>query len=318
MTNSLVSGVSTGERTGERTGECMGERTGRCAGTMQVSRQTPWLNSTLVASAARGLRSVACLSVLCTMVLLGGCASAPKDESPTGTAERLYKDAREDMDAGSFERAIKSLERVEGLAAGSVMAQQAVLDMAYLHWKTDDRVQALSTIERFIKLNPSSPALDYALYLRGVINFNENLGLLGAIAGQDQSERDQRASRDSFQAFKQLLEQFPNSKYAPDARLRMNYIVNSLASYEVHVARYYFRRGAYVAAAARAQQAVVDFQRAPALEEALHIMMQSYAKLKLPELQAGAEKVLRLNYPNSSFLGGAMASGAKPWWRFWQ
>ena len=208
---------------------------------------------------AWAIRSLAGLVLLLALLLAAGCASTPKDETPTGTAERLYKDAREDMEAGSFDRAIKSLERVEGLAAGSVMAQQAVLDMAYLHWKTDDRVQALATVERFIKLNPSSPALDYALYLRGVINFNESLGLLGAIAAQDLSERDQRASRDSFQAFKQLLDQFPNSKYAADARLRMNYIVNSLASYEVHVARYYFRRGAYVAAAARAQQAVADF-----------------------------------------------------------
>ncbi len=261
-------------------------------------------------------RWLALVLVLAALVLAGGCSSTPKDETPGGTAERLYKDAREDMDAGSFERAIKALERVEGLAAGTVMSQQAVLDMAYLHWKTDDRVQALSTIDRFIKLNPSSPALDYAMYLKGVINFNDNLGLLGAVAGQDLSERDQRASRDSFQAFKQLLDQFPNSRYAPDARLRMDYIVNSLAAYEVHVARYYFRRGAYVAAAARAQQAVAEFQRAPALEEALHIMVQSYSKLNLPELRDGAEKVLKLNFPNSRFLGSTTTAG-KPWWRLW-
>ncbi len=254
--------------------------------------------------------------VFCMVLLVGGCASTAKDETPTGTAERLYKDAREDMEAGGYDRAIKALERVEGLAAGSILAQQAVLDMAYVHWKTDDRVQALSTIERFIKLNPSSPALDYAMYLKGVINFNDSLGLLGKIAGQDLSERDQRASRDSFQAFKQLIDQFPNSKYAADARLRMNYIVNSLAAYEVHVARYYFRRGAYVAAAARAQLAVAEFQRAPALEEALHIMVQSYAKLNLPELRDGAERVLKLNFPNSAYLGSTTAAG-KPWWRLW-
>ena len=293
-------------------------------GTAAATANDAWLSTQrLSAQAPKALlwalttRGLAGLALLLALILTAGCASTPKDETPTGTAERLYKDAREDMDAGSFDRAIKSLERVEGLAAGSVMAQQAVLDMAYLHWKTDDRVQALSTIERFIKLNPSSPALDYALYLRGVINFNESLGLLAVIAAQDLSERDQRASRDSFQAFKQLLDQFPNSKYAADARLRMNYIVNSLASYEVHVARYYFRRGAYVAAAARAQQAVADFQRAPALEEALNIMMLSYDKLSLPELRAGAEKVLRLNYPNSSFLGGTVAGSGKPWWRLW-
>jgi outer membrane protein assembly factor BamD len=258
--------------------------------------------------------------------LLAGCSSAPRNESATSTAERLYKEAREDMDAGSFDRAIKALERIEGLAAGSVMAQQAVLDMAYLHWRTDDRVQALATVERFIKLNPSSPALDYAMYLRGLINFNDNMGLLGRLAGQDLSERDQRAARDAHQAFKQLVEQFPASKYSADARLRMDYIVNALASSEVHVARYYFRRGAYVAAAARAQQAVAEFQRSPAVEEALHIMVQSYDKLNLPELKAGAERVLKQNFPDSSYRDGSLgtassASGAggasRPWWRFW-
>ena len=279
-------------------------------------RRSPSTSAAAVNPVGPAVRWLVMGLILAALALAGGCASTPKDETPTGTAERLYKDAREDMDAGSYERAIKSLERVEGLAAGSLMAQQAVLDMAYLHWKTDDRVQALSTVERFIKLNPSSPALDYAMYLRGVINFNESLGLLGLIAGQDLSERDQRAARDSFAAFKQLLDQFPNSKYAADARLRMNHIVNSLASYEVHVARYYFRRGAYVAAASRAQQAVAEFQRAPALEEALHIMVESYAKLNLPELRDGAEKVLRLNFPNSSYLGGSLA-GSKPWWKLW-
>jgi tetratricopeptide (TPR) repeat protein len=120
-----------------------------------------------------------------------------------------------------------------------------------------------------------------------VINFNDNLGLLGNLAGQDLSERDQRASRDAYQAFKQLVDQFPASRYAADARLRMDYIVNTLASYEVHVARYYYNRGAYVAAANRAQQAVTEFQQAPALEEALHMMVLSYDKL---QLQAAARR----------------------------
>jgi outer membrane protein assembly factor BamD len=155
------------------------------------------------------------------------------------------------------------------------------------------------------------------MYLRGVINFNDSIGFLGSLTGQDLSERDQRASRDSFQAFKQLLDQFPQSRYAPDARLRMNFIVNSLAAYEVHVARYYFRRGAYVAAANRAQQAVAEFQQAPALEEALHIMAQSYDKLQLVELRDAALRVLRTNYPNSDFLDGGVASARKPWWKLW-
>ena len=150
-----------------------------------------------------------------------------------------------------------------------MLAQQAQIERAYYLWKSGEKAQALSTLERFIKLHPTSPALDYALYLQGLVNFNDNLGLLGSLASQDLSERDQQASRDSYQSFRQLTEQFPQSTYAEDARMRMNYIVNSLAAYEVHVARYYLRRGAYVAAANRAQQAVQEFQRSPSTEEAL-------------------------------------------------
>jgi outer membrane protein assembly factor BamD len=250
------------------------------------------------------------------VIAVGGLQSAPKDEFAGRHAESDCTKRPADMDSGSYERAIKSLERVEGLAAGTLLAQQRLLDLAYLYWKTNEKAQALSTIERFIKLNPSSPALDYALYLRGVINFNDNLGLLGNLAGQDLSERDQRASRDAYQAFKQLIDQFPNSRYAADARLRMDYIVNSLAAYEVHVARYYFRRGAYVAAANRAQQAVTEFQQAPAIEEALHMMVQSYDKLDCCRCATAPSRVLRTELPATALPhGGHGEPGRKPWWQ---
>jgi len=256
--------------------------------------------------------------LLIVAALLGGCgSSAPKNESPASTAERLYREAQDDIAAGSYERATKALERVEGLAAGTLLAQQAQLDLAYTQWRTGERATALATVERFIKLNPSSPGLDYAMYLRGIINFNENLGLLGDLAGQSISERDQRASRDAWQAFKQLVDQFPNSRYAPDARLRMDFILNSLAEYEVHVARYYFRRGAYVAAANRAQQAVAEYPQSPATEEALYLMVASYDKLELKELRDAAERVLRQNFPKSAFLAGGLDARDKPWWKFW-
>ncbi|MBX3636881.1 MAG: outer membrane protein assembly factor BamD [Rubrivivax sp.] len=266
----------------------------------------------------RALRLLVALPVLLGGLLLAGCGTSPNELPTTGTAEKLYAEARDDMSAGSWERAIKAMERVEGLAAGTLLAQQAQLDMAYMHWRSGEREPALSTIERFIKLNPSSPALDYALYLRGVINFNDNLGLLGTLAGQDLSERDQRASRDAWQAFRQLVEQFPDSRYAEDARVRMNYIVNTLASYEVHVARYYYRRGAYVAAANRAQQAVAEFQQAPAAEEALYLMVQSYDKLGLTDLRDAADRVLRKNFPDSAYLTRGLDARNNPWWRFWQ
>ncbi|MDE2372434.1 MAG: outer membrane protein assembly factor BamD [Burkholderiales bacterium] len=250
-------------------------------------------------------------------VALVGCASK-KDEVNANNPDRLYKEARDDMDSGSYERAIKAMERVEGLAAGSLLAQQALLDGAYMNWRTGEKTTALTQIDRYIKLNPSSPALDYALYLKGLINFNGDLGFLGDLFGQDLSERDQRAARDSYQAFKQLTEQFPDSRYAPDARLRMNFIVNSLASYEVHVARYYYNRGAYVAAAARAQRAVTEFQRSPAIEQGLFIMAESYGKLDLPQLRDDALRVLRQNFPKSRYLAYGLAGpNQKPWWKLW-
>jgi outer membrane protein assembly factor BamD len=256
------------------------------------------------------------LGVVAALLQFAGC-STTKDDLSGKTAQKLYADAKEEIDSGGYDRAVKLLQRIEGLAAGSLLAQQAQLDLAYVYWKMAEKAQALSTIERFIKLNPSSPALDYALYLRGVINFNDDLGLLGNLAGQDLSERDQRASRDSFQAFKQLVDQFPESKYSADARLRMDYIVNSLAAYEVHVARYYYRRGAYLAAANRAQQAITEFQQAPAVEEALYILAQSYDKLELTELRDAADRVLRQNFPQSRFLGQGLASSDRPWWKLW-
>ena len=263
-------------------------------------------------------------ALLVTALFLAGCGSTPKNESPNSTAERLYKEARDDAESGSYERAIKSLERVEGLAAGTLLAQQSQLDIAYYRWRAGEREAALTAIDRYIKLNPSSAAFDYALYLRGIINFNDNLGLISSLAGQDLSERDQRASRDAFQSFKRLSDQYPNSRYTPDARLRMDYIVNTLAAYEVHVANYYLRRGAYVAAANRAQQMVAEFPQTPATEEALAIMAQSYAKLDLPVLRESAERVLKQNFPKSRFLdgntvrsAGAAPIASKPWWRFW-
>lgn len=268
-------------------------------------------------------KRVALLGAISVMALLTACSTPKSTETPNATAERLYREAKEDADAGTLERAIKLLERVEGLAAGSLLAQQAQLEIAYLRWRSGERESALTAIDRFIKLNPSSPAFDYALYLRGVINFNDNLGFLSNLAGQDLSERDQRASRDSFQAFKRLVDQFPESRYAPDARLRMNYIANTLAQYEVNVSRYYLRRGAYVAAANRAQQMVREFPQSPATEEALAIMIESYQRLDLPVLRDSAQRVMRLNFPDSVYLGGnrrATSADAGRWWerlKFW-
>lgn len=246
-----------------------------------------------------------------------GCDTTPSDESSRWSPERLYSEAKEEAAAGNFDKATKLYERLEGRAAGSVLAQQAQIEKAYLLWKNGERAQSLSTLERFVKLHPTSPALDYALYLQGLVNFNENLGLLGGLTSQDLSERDQQASRDAYQSFRLLTDQFPQSAYAEDARQRMGYIVNALAAYEVHVARYYFRRGAFVAAANRAQRVVQEFQQSPSSEEALVILAQCYDRLGLTQLRDDAERVLKANFPNSSITAGIGARKAAPWWQIW-
>jgi len=257
------------------------------------------------------------VSTIAIAAVVSGCDTPGRDETARWTPERLYTEAKEEAAAGNYEKAVKLYERLEGRAAGSMLAQQAEIERAYYLWKSGEKAQSLATLERFIKLHPTSPALDYALYLQGLVNFNDNLGLFGSLAGQDLSERDQQASRDSYQSFRQLTEQFPQSTYADDARVRMSYIVNSLAAYEVHVARYYLRRGAYVAAASRAQQAVQEFQRSPSTEEALIILAQSYDRLGLVELRNDAERVLKANFPNSTVDTDLSGRRKTPWWQLW-
>ncbi len=260
-----------------------------------------------------GLRA----ALAATALGLAACGSAPQDESASWSPEKLYSEAKDEAAAGAYDKAARLLERLEGRAAGTPLAQQAQIERAYVLWRGGESAQALSVLERFIKLNPSSPGLDYAYYLQGLVNFNDNLGILGKFVSQDLSERDQQAARDSYQSFKQLVDQFPRSIYAEDAQVRMNYIVNSLAAYEVHVARYYYRRGAYVAAANRAQQAVQEFQYSPAVEEALVIMARSYDRLGLDQLRDDAQRVLEKNFPNSRYAGDALTPAQKPWWKIW-
>jgi len=248
---------------------------------------------------------------------LSGCGSTTKEDPNSQAAlDKLYADAKDDLNSGAYDRAIKSLEKIEGRAAGTTMGQQATLDLAWANYKSGERAQAIATLDRFIKLNPSSPAMDYALYMKGIVNFNEDLGLFGRLANQDVAERDQQASREALLAFRQLVEQFPDSKYAAEAAQRVNFITNTLAAYEIHVARYYFNRKAYVAAANRAQTAVAEFQYAPGIEEALYIMSESYDQLGLTQLRDDARRVLDKNFPNSEYASNG-GNKKKPWWKFW-
>jgi outer membrane protein assembly factor BamD len=230
----------------------------------------------------------------------------------------IYAEAKEELANSQWDKAIPLLDKLEARAAGTPLAQQAQLDKAYAYYKSGEPAQALATLERFIKLHPASAALDYALYLKAIVNFNDDLGLFSSISRQDLAERDQKASKESFESFKELVSGFPDSKYSVDARQRMTYIVNSLAQYEVHVARYYFKRGAYLAAANRAQIAVTDYPGVPATEESLYILYKSYEALGMTDLRDDAKRVLTANFPQSEFLiSGSKAGQAGPWWKVW-
>ncbi|MBK6867792.1 MAG: outer membrane protein assembly factor BamD [Burkholderiales bacterium] len=265
----------------------------------------------------RARLSAASAGFLALAALLSACSTKPVDKTAGWSPNRIHAEARDELNSGAFDKAIPLYEALEGRAAGTPLAQQAQLDKAYAQFKDGQRAEALATLDRFIRLHPASPAIDYALYMKGVINFNDELGLFSFLSRQDLSERDQKAAKEAFESFDELVRRFPDSRYAPDARARMRYTVNALAQYDVHVARYYFSRGAHVAAVSRAQQAIADYRDAPALEEALYILVRSYDQLGMAELRDDARRVLDQNYPNSQYLARGFRGPDKPWWQLW-
>jgi outer membrane protein assembly factor BamD len=250
----------------------------------------------------RALHTVALLSLVIGM---GACSTAVVDKTLGMTPAQLYADAEDEMSNQQFEKAIALYEKLEARAAGSPLALQAQLDKAYAFYLSREPAMALATIDRFIRLNPASPALDYALYLKGIVTFNNDLGMFGRYTGQDLAERDQKAARESFDAFSELVTRFPQSRYADDARQRMGFTVAALAKYDVFVAKYYFRRGAYLAAINRAQNAVSEYRNVPAVEEALFLIYKAYDVMGLPTMRDDARRVLAASFPDSAYLGPA-------------
>ncbi len=256
-------------------------------------------------------------AVILAMSLAGcGLFGETQDETKGWSASRLYAEARDEMGSGNYERAIDLFSKLEARYPFGTYAQQAQMEIAYAYYREGDSAQALAAADRFIKLHPNHPRVDYMHYLRGLVNFNDRLSFLNFLTRQDLSERDPKAARDAFDAFKQLAERFPDSPYTPDAIARMEYLVNALAQHEVHVANYYYRRGAYLAAANRAQRAIEEYQEAPAVEEALFILVRSYDALGLPQLRDDAERVMRATFPNSVYFQGGPKRD-QPWWQIW-
>ena len=258
--------------------------------------------------------SLALFLALC----LSACSWLPEqtDETKGWSANKLYSEAKNKLNDGSYTEAIKYYEKLEARYPYGRYAQQAQLEIAYAYYKDKEMASAISAAERFIKLHPNHPRVDYAYYLKGLANFNDDLGFLGSYTGQDMTERDPKSARESFAAFKDLVARFPDSKYTPDSVQRMNYLVNALASHEIHVARYYMKRTAYIAAANRVQYSLKNYPQAPANEEGLLILVQAYDKLGMTDLRNDAERVLKTNFPDSKYLSGKGGS-SKPWWQLW-
>ncbi|MES1981153.1 MAG: outer membrane protein assembly factor BamD [Pseudomonadota bacterium] len=224
------------------------------------------------------------------------------DDKPAASTpvEELYATAKGELEGHNYERAVKAYETLQSRYPYGRYAQQAQLDIAYAYYKQKEGESAIAAADRFIKQYPNNAHVDYAYYLKGLINFNEDLGVLGSIVRQDLSERDPNAAREAFESFKELVTRFPNSRYAPDSRLRMQYLINTLARYQIHVASYYLRRGAYVAAANRAREVLTNYARTPATLDALKIMVQAYDALGLKDLRDDAQRVLDMNSDKSA------------------
>ncbi|WIM06427.1 MAG: outer membrane protein assembly factor BamD [Candidatus Nitricoxidivorans perseverans] len=264
------------------------------------------------------MRSLAVLLASLLALLVSACSLLPEvaDETAGWSANKLYSEAKGAMSEGAFERAVKLFEKLEARYPYGRYAQQAQLEVAYALYKQDEKASAVAACDRFIRLHPNHPNVDYAYYLKGLVNFNEDIGMLGHISMQDLTERDPKAAKESFDAFRDLVAKFPESKYAPDATARMKYLVNALASNEVHVAHYYMRRGAYVAAVNRAQTAIRTYPDAPANEEALFIMVKAYDILGMNDLRDDAERVMRRNFPGSEYYKRGL-NRPEPWWKLW-
>jgi outer membrane protein assembly factor BamD len=272
------------------------------------------LTRTTVSTARRWIQL---LFVVSALAAAGGCGLfGDKTEGQKNwSVEEFYKNAKSDLDSGNYAGAVKLYEALEARYPFGRYAQQAQLDIAYAYYKQGETAQAVAAAERFAKLHPNHPYLDYALYLKALAYFKPDLGIFGDLLNLDSADRDPKALRESFEAFKDLVVRFPESRYADDSRARMSYLVNNLAKHDLGVARYYLNRGAPVAAAARAQNIVQRYPQAPANEEALIVAIEAYEMMGMKELADSSRRVLEKNFPNNRTV--VKPGGGKAWWKLW-
>jgi len=242
------------------------------------------------------------------------------DQTEGWSASKLYAEAASEMDSGNYKQAIELYEKLESRYPFGRYAMQAQLDVAYANYRAEEPDAAIAAADRFIKLYPQNPYVDYAYYLKGIVNYNRSVGFLDRYVPTDPSQRDPGAALDAFVDFSELVKRFPNSKYAADAQQRMVYLRNNLARNEVNVARYYMKRQAYLAAANRANYVIERFQRTSAVEDALEILVDAYKALGEEKLAADAQRVLDVNRKAGRFISDEPAPGevslARKFWDY--
>ena len=256
------------------------------------------------------------LSIYLALFLLltaSGCTLLPEPEDKTKdwSASQLYAAAKEAMSDKNYEQAIEYFEKLEARYPFGRYAQQAQLEIAYAYYKYEEPEAAIAAADRFIKVYPRHPNVDYAWYIKGLTNSNRGKSLVDKLLPQDTSERDLTSMRDAYDDFHELTRRYPNSKYYLDSAQRMVHLRNNMAEYELHVADYYMRRSAFIAAANRAEYVVENYQRTPAVPEALIYMIRAYNRLGVEDLAGDALRVLEMNYPDHPDLP-ALREGKDP------
>lgn len=249
------------------------------------------------------------------LALLAACGDTRVDATETLPVDELYAEAKQSLQASNYERAARYYRRLIARFPFGRYTEQAELELAFAFYKGGDAEEALSTTNRFIRTYPTHPHIDYAYYLRGLINFNREYGVLERYIQQDATRRDLANARQSFQDFGELIQRFPNSRYAGDSRQRMIHLRNGLAQAELNVASYYLRRKAYIAAQTRAKFLLETYPQTPQTGDALAIMVESYRQLGQAKLAEDAESVLRLNFPEHPYLAGGWPAKRSLWWQ---
>lgn len=244
----------------------------------------------------RALRS----GLLAGLLLLNGCSLLPEqiDMTKDWSAQRFYSEAHAATMDGDYEKAVDYFEKLQARFPYGKYAQQAQVEIIYVYYKFNEEESAIAAADRFIKLHPRHPNVDYVYYMRGLVRYNQGQDLMSKMIPQEPSERDPKSMREAFQYFTELVEKFPNSKYTEDARARLVFTRNALAMHEVHVARFYMSREAWVAAASRANTVVENYQRTKAVKDALQILAEAYEKMGMPELAEDIRRVYQINYGN--------------------